>query len=404
MPELPANDWKEQVRRAILRADFRRATFGGVVRGGSVPWNRVVVRPVQIQGKRQTQFSYFDQRKDITKNADSEDAASRLEEILGWGFSAIHVSTGSHSLDVRITKKGKAIVGRGKPDEGGDAALSHNREKGLPLPEGRADRLLQTMGIMTAEGKIRASMRGKFTQINEFLKQLSHVFDDAGLRSMGREMLLLDCGCGSSYLTLAAHHFLNDVLLLPAKILGIDVNDEVIRKSIERSRTLNSQGIDFACGPIGSFDAKPDVVVALHACDTATDDAIAHAIRSEAKLLLSVPCCHHHFNERISAEGPSAALKPILRHGILRERMADLATDAFRAAILRIMGYRAEIVEFVSQEHTGRNLMIRAVRTGRTGDRDAVAEYCAMREFWRETPYLETLLGDQLQGRINQSL
>lgn len=403
MTDSERGEWQEEIRTAILGADFRRATFGGIVRGTGSPWKRVVVRPVAIRDQVQLQFSYFDERKDITKNAAREEVEMRLDEVLAVGFSAVHVSTARETLDVRITKKGKAIVGRGKAIAEDAVELSHNREKDVPLPEGRADRLLQTMGIMTGEGKIRASMRGKFAQINEFLKQLSHVLDDAGLRSLGREIVLMDCGCGSSYLTLAAHYYLGEVLHLPAKILGVDVNDEVIRKSIERSRSLNAEGLEFACGPIEAFDAKPDVVVALHACDTATDDAIARAIHSEAKLLLSVPCCHHHFNERIAAEGPAMPLKPILRHGILRERMADLATDAFRAAILRIMGYRAEIVEFVSHEHTARNLMIRAVRTGRVGEPNAVAEYRAMRDFWRETPYLESLLGAAFQSVVNQS-
>jgi len=390
-----AEAWVETVLAAIRSDFFRRATFAGTVRGQNPQrWNRVVVRPVEIRGERQLQFSYFDDRKDVTKNAVGEDAEQRLRELIDVGFAGIHVSTGEEEIDVRVTKKGKAIVGRSKATSEAARQLSHNRTKNLPLPEGKADRLLQTMGIMTGEGKIRASMRGKFAQINEFLKQLSHSLDDAGLRSLGREVRILDCGCGSSYLTLAAHHYLNDVLNLPARILGVDVNEEVIRKSIERSEALNAQGVEFACGPIEAMKAAPDVVVALHACDTATDDAIARAVRSQAKLLLSVPCCHHHFNERIAAKGPAESLKAILRHGILRERMADLATDAFRAAILRILGYRTDIVEFVSQEHTARNLMLRATWTGRIGEASAIAEYRAMCRFWGETPYLENLLTD----------
>ena len=153
---------------------------------------------------------------------------------------------------------------------------AHNRAKNVPLPEGRADRLLEVMGIMTPDGRVRPTMRAKYTQINEFLKQLLHVLDDAGLRTLGRELEILDCGCGSSYLTLAVHHYLNDVLGLPARITGVDVNEEVIAKSIEKKERLGAEALSFECGRIRGLQAKPDIVLALHACDTATDEAIAH--------------------------------------------------------------------------------------------------------------------------------
>jgi SAM-dependent methyltransferase len=227
--------------------------------------------------------------------------------------------------------------------------------------------------------------------------------DDADLRSTGRELTILDCGCGSSYLTLAVHHYLNDVLSLPARITGVDVNEEVIRKSVERSERLGAEGIAFACSRIRGIDARPDIVLALHACDTATDEAIAQAVRSEAKLLLSVPCCHHDLNAQIRAEGPADVLRPLLRHGILRERAADLVTDAFRALALRIMGYRTDVVEFVSTEHTARNLMIRAVRGLPLGEAAFVREYLALKEFWGVGPYIEAAMGNPFQELLKGS-
>ena len=249
--------------------------------------------------------------------------------------------------------------------------------------------MLEAMGILTRDGRVRPTMRAKYTQINEFLKLLAHVLDDAELRTMGREVSILDCGCGASYLTLAVHHYLKDVLDIPARVLGVDVNEEVIRKSVERSEGLG-EGLSFACGRIGAADAQPDVVLALHACDTATDDAIAQAIRSEARVLLSVPCCHHNLNDQLRAEGPAEALRPLLRHGILRQRTADLVTDAFRAVALRIMGYQTDVLEFISPEHTARNLMIRAVRGCRRSARAAfVREYLELCRFWGVAPYIE---------------
>ena len=156
-------------------------------------------------------------------------------------------------------------------------------------------------------------------------------------------------------------------------------------------------GLAFECGDVSRvLPAHVDVMIALHACDTATDDAIAQAIAAEATVVLSVPCCHHHLNDQLRAEGPAEILRPILRHGILRERTADLVTDAFRAHALRIMGYRSDVVEFISPEHTARNLMIRAVRAGPAGDARHVREYIEMKRFWGVTPYIEQAIGEPL--------
>jgi hypothetical protein len=392
------------IAAAVLGTGFRRATFGGATRGGRAsPWVRVVVRPVELRGTRHLQFSYFDAKKDTTRNYPVAEAAPALAEVVALGFAGIHITTDADEIDLRTTKKGKVLVGRRKVAGGSAEPEAHNRVKDGPLPEGRADRLLEVMGVATADGRIRPTMRAKFTQINEFLKQLRHAIDAADLAGLGRPIEILDCGCGSSYLTLAAHHYLNDVLTIPARLLGVDVNEELIRKSAERSQRVSAAGLSFACGRIGGIEAKPDIVLALHACDTATDDAIAQAVRGEAKLLLSVPCCHHALNRELRADGPAEVLRPLLRHGILRERTADLVTDAFRALALRIMGYKTDVVEFVSTEHTARNLMIRAVRGAPTGDAAHVAEYRAMKQFWGVTPYIQTALGETFRQHVASS-
>ncbi|VTU00771.1 Uncharacterized protein OS=Herpetosiphon aurantiacus (strain ATCC 23779 / DSM 785) GN=Haur_0312 PE=4 SV=1: Methyltransf_32 [Gemmataceae bacterium] len=389
------------VTAAVLGPGFRRATFAGVARGDAPsPWVRVVVRPVELRGERHLQFSYFDAKKDTTRNYLPAEAAEPLGEVIAVGFSGVHVTTDAEEIDLRTTKKGKVLVGRRAIAGEASAPEPHNRVKDVPLPEGRADRLLEVMGVATADGRVRPTMRAKFTQINEFLKQLRHALDAANLRSLGRPVEILDCGCGSSYLTLAAHHYLNNVLALEARVLGVDVNEEVIRKSIERSERVAANGLAFACGRIGGLEATPDIVLALHACDTATDDAISQAVRSDAKVLLSVPCCHHALNRELRPEGPAEVLRPLMRHGILRERTADLVTDAFRALALRVMGYRTDVVEFVSTEHTARNLMIRAVRGAPVGDAAFVSEYRELKHFWGVTPYIEAALGERFRELV----
>lgn len=410
MPTLDADSLRQTLLAALTDPGFVRATFAGRTRGANPHgWTRIVVRPIAIRGERQIQFSTFDSRKDTSQNFPVDQIAKPVDDFLAVGFAGIHVTTATEEIDIRTSKKGAIHLGRKRiaisgdtPMSPSDSAASHNRVKDLPLPEGRADRVLEVMGILTADGRVRPTMRGKYTQINEFLKHLGHRLDDAGLRDLGRPVEILDCGCGSSYLTIAAHHYLNDVLGVPANLLGVDLNEEVIRKSIARTASLGD-GPTFACGRIGSLPAKPDIVIALHACDTATDDAIAQAILGETRLLLSVPCCHHALHCQITPEGPASVLRPLLRHGILQQRIADVVTDAFRALILRILGYRTDVVEFVSPDHTARNLMIRAVRGASVGEPSFLAEYRELKRFWNATPYLETALGERFQAVLAAS-
>ncbi|HEX4609293.1 MAG TPA: methyltransferase [Urbifossiella sp.] len=394
---------RQLIADTVLGPGFRRATFAGVPRAANpAGWVRVVVRPVDLRGGRLLQFAYYDTRQSHTHNATRAEAALRLDEVLAVGFSAVHLDTDGGETDVRFSKKGKVLVGRRAAKANPLADTAHNRAKDVPLPEGRADHLLETLGIMTADGRVRPTMRAKFTQVNEFLKHLDHRLDDAGLRDLGRPVEILDCGSGSGHLALAAHHYLNDILGIPARVTGVDANPHVVEKSAAAAGQLGAAGAGFACGRIGGLDVTPDVVLALHACDTATDDAIAQAVRAEARLLLSVPCCHQALNPAVRPEGPAGVLRPVLRHGILQQRTADILTDAVRALALRVMGYRTDVVEFVSPEHTARNLMIRAVRGLPPGDPAFVAEYRALCAFWGVTPYLETALGEPFRRLVRE--
>ena len=389
------------ILNTVLGTDFVRGSWAGTPRDLPTTWVRVQVRPVIIRQQRQLQFSYFDGKTTESKNFPVEAARAPLEVLLSHGFSGIHLETSLEEIDIRQSKKGRrSLSRRPRLAPPPDAALAHNRVKKLPLPEGRADRFLEVLGISTASGQIRPRMRAKYTQVNQFLMQLEIAIADAGLSRRGRPLQILDCGCGLSYLTLAAHHYLNDILQIPATILGIDVNETLIRKSLERSHQVGTPGLSFRCGRIGAISQPADIVLALHACDTATDDALAQAIRSQAQLILSVPCCHHHLNRQLTSKRPE--LRPLLRHGIVKQRLADLLTDSFRALALRILGYRTEIIEFVSQEHTARNMMIRAIRGPSVGKAGFVAEYRQLRDFWNVTPYLEQALGSEFQARLQE--
>ena len=378
------------IKTSLVGPDFRRATFAGAQRGPvKSKWIRVTIRPVDFRGQRYLQLTYFDGKKTDVSNCESATALERIDELLAIGFAGIHLDLETESLDIRTTKKGQISVGRKRVDAATPLDTTHNRIKDLPLPEGRADRLLEVMGIATVDGQVKPTMRAKFVQVNEFLKQLSHAIKEAKLDSLGRPVEILDCGCGSSYLTLAAHHYLNDVLHIPARLLGVDVNDDLIRASTAKAAHLAAEGVNFAQGRIGKLQTTPDIVLALHACDTATDDAIIQAVQSHATLFLGVPCCHRHLNRQLKRDG---VLSPLLRHGIMRERQADLLTDTFRSLALRISGYKSDVVEFISPEHTAKNLMIRAVRGGPINDPKDVAEFAALKAFWDVEPYVEKMI------------
>ena len=402
--ELDREPVRQLVADTILSPDFRRATFGGSgARSGTLPGFASSSAPSNWTRDGISSFPTSTRGKTSPRTSRADEIGPRLAEILDLGFAGIHLATNTEEIDIRTTKKGKVLLGRLRRRPRPEPQTAHNRNKNVPLPEGRADRVLEALGILTRDGQVRPTMRAKFTQVNEFLKLLTHVLDDAGLRNLGRPVEILDCGSGSSYLTLMVDHYLNDLLGIPARVMGVDNNEELIAKSIERGERAGAADLQFITAKIGEVTSRPDVVLALHACDTATDDALAQAVKGDARLLMSVPCCHHHLNNQLRAEGPAQVLRPLLRHGILQQRTADLVTDAFRALALRIMGYRTDVIEFISTEHTARNQMIRALRGAPVGEAAFVREYLEMRQFWGVAPYIEQALGDPFQRLLEST-
>ena len=382
----------------IAAASFRRATFAGPVRGSiPCPWRRIELAAILHGGRRRIRASYFDERRDLSRMLTADELPATIEELLGWSHANIHIETGEATIDIRLSKKGKLLVNERKMATTGSVPVGHNRTKDVAFPDDRPHRLLQLLGIAAADGQIKPTMRAKYRQVNEFLKHLRHALPSSRWAELGRPVRILDAGCGSSYLTFAVHHDLNENLKIPAELLGIDSSDEAIRKSAARADELAGSRLAFERARLSEVQAKPDIVLSLHACDTATDDALALAVRSGAEVILSVPCCHHHLNEQLAPVESASILRPILRHGLLLQRTADILTDTFRAQILSILGYRTDIVEFVATEHTPRNLMIRATKRPAGQDRRAMAEYAELKRFFGATPYLEELLAVELK-------
>lgn len=389
-------DYKQQVReRTLAPTSLIRAVFSGQQKGSSVPWVKVILRPVELKGEIHLQISWFDEKKDITKNYSFDEAAAQVDELLALPFRNIFVESSEGNLQVNISKKGKALVSEPRSAAAPVADLSHDRQKSKLLSAENAEPFLKAVGIMTSDGRIRADMQRKFRQINEFLRLVDET--DAFEAWSGQPIHVVDFGCGNAYLTFAIYHYLHDILKLNAHVTGVDVKADLIESHQRKAQSLGWSQLNFVVGQIAEYEPEviPDVVIALHACDTATDDALAQGIRWDSKLIVCAPCCQHELQEQMSHIPLPASLLPVFHDGILFERMGDILTDTFRANILRIMGYRTDVTQFVPIEHTAKNLMIRAVKTSPPGNTRWVEEYRNLKSFWQVTPYLERLLDKQ---------
>jgi SAM-dependent methyltransferase len=389
---------RQVLRDAILDEEhFVRAAFSGHQRNQIVPWKRVALRPVQLRGGPHVQLTFSDGEREEAENLRGQELAARVDELLDLPFRSLYAETTHRRIQFQVTRRGKTIVHEHEPDGGPvDRILDHDRRKDLPLPVGRPDPFLERAGIATSAGKVRPGMRRKFRQVNEFLKLALET--EAMVSEKGRPLRVVDCGCGSAHLTFAMYHYLNHKLSRPAHVTGIDLKEDLLNRLSAQVAEWGWEDIDFVASRILDYEppASPTIVLALHACDTATDEALAQAVRWGSEVVLAVPCCQHHLQRQLTPATVPPDLRVVARNGILRQRLGDLLTDGLRAQILRIMGYRTDVVEFISTEHTAKNLMIRAVRTGAAGRGPAIREYQALVGRWPVTPHLAKLLAEEL--------
>ena len=393
------NDYKAMLKVAVTDEEsFVRMTLSRKLRPDDTLWVKIVVRPVIIKGGRRMQFSYFDPRRDVTKNYSLDDLDSRLDEILAIPFGDIHIQSTTGDIRVCVDRKGVAHVTRSRPSRQTERPQpAHDRVKKHPLPADASDQFLRVIGVTDADGRVRPAMHAKFSQINEFLRIVEQIVPKAA--PTGQPLRIVDCGCGNAYLTFAAYHYLTHKRGLDARVTGIDINGELVERNRALCESLGWPGIEFRVTSIAEFtpDEPPDMVLSLHACDTATDEAIAQGIRWGSRVILAAPCCQHELHDQLK----SALWQPVLRHGILKERLADILTDAFRALVLRIIGYRTDVIQFVDPEHTAKNLLIRAEKIARPGNPAALREYRALKEFWGVTPAVEEMIGDSIRHFVS---
>lgn len=335
---------------------------------------KVKVRPVMLKGRLLFQETAYIGNQVFHENFEKEDLAQRIAEYMTEDFRQCEIEAMQERAVVLVSKKGKININRRKVCGGKDIDLSHNRTKSYILEEGRPVPFLIDLGVQTKDGKIVKAKYDKFKQINRFLEFIDDILPTL---SKGEKIHIIDFGCGKSYLTFAIYYYMKERKGLDIEITGLDLKTEVIGKCNRLAEKYGYKELRFLQGDIGSYGGtgtgqpKADMVVTLHACDTATDYALAKAVKWGARVILSVPCCQHEVNKQIDSE----KLNPLLKYGLLKERAAALVTDAVRANLLEENGYDVQILEFIDMEHTPKNILIRAVRRGNgMGKETAVRE------------------------------
>ena len=349
----------------------------------------VKIRPVKIREQIFYQASAMEGTKVLHKNYDREQVIAYIKEALGSGFGQLQAQGQELDGTVLVSKKGKVTI-KSKIKKGGKKKIdmSHDRKKKYVLEEGVPVPFLQDLGVMTQDGKIVRAKSDKFRQINRFLEFIEDILPEL---DKGRELTILDFGCGKSYLTFAMYYYLHELKSYDIRIIGLDLKTDVIRKCNELAKKYQYDKLTFLEGNIADYTGaeEVDMVVTLHACDTATDFALAKAIGWNAKVILSVPCCQHELNRQMKND----MLSPIMNYGLLKERMAALVTDGLRAEYLKREGYDVQVLEFIDMEHTPKNILLRAVKTGRRADNEESIRACET--FLRVTPTLGRLLDEK---------
>lgn len=380
----------ECLRESLNNETFVKLTLGNY-KGDDKHLQRILIRLIKTKKGTRLFYLYRYDTRDTAKNYDFEDGIALLDTLLGLEFYAGHLFTIEQDIQLDIGKKGRSRLNKGKPTFHSKPALDHNRQKNSLVDP--ASFYLQALKITNDEGKIRPKQHDKWKQINKFVETLANLFDASGLTDK-QTVNMVDMGSGKGYLTFAAYDYFANIRGLNVKITGVDTKQELVDLCNDIAKSSEFDGLKFIFGYIESYELpETDILIALHACNTATDDAIFKGIKAKAQFVVVAPCCHQEIRAQIT---PPPILKNILKHGILLEREAESVTDGLRALLLEKSGYSTKVFEFISTEHTPKNNMI----VGRLTDNvDALGEIdkeiAAIKEFYGiETHRLEKLLNE----------
>ena len=388
---MTSDNWERELASAIESRGLRQATLSQPRSRTASCAPKTVIRPVQLKQGFHYQFEYHEAGRVTHDNLSPEAAAAHAVRLAGEQYRQALFKTDEADYQLLFSKKGKPTL-LAKPAtakvDGGSAA-SHDRAKKRVLAADAPAPFLVELGIMTPAGKVHAQKQDKYRQINRFLEMVLDVADEL---PSDRPITIVDFGCGKSYLTFALYHLLAIQQEREIRVIGLDLKADVIEWCDRLARKLEYRHLRFLQGDIARYDElqEADMVVTLHACDTATDAALAKAVEWGASVIMSVPCCQHELFRQVNNE----MLQPLLSHGLLKERFSALATDAVRARLLEVVGYKVQLLEFIDPEHTPKNLLIRAALGGGddTSRKRKWAEYAVFRDGLGVQPYLEKAL------------
>lgn len=390
-------DKLEALLLQILNENLKQIAISGPKKSNNTdPGNfvrKIQIRPVLLKGKLLFQAASYTEKQVFHENLSREQtmdfiikAMDDYKQLQAYGdgikASVLSGKKGNLSIKSEIKPQGKKETNNGEETP----SLSHNREKKYILPKDEPVPFLMDLGVQTKEGRIIAGKYDKFRQINRFLEFIRDILPNL---PKDRQISILDFGCGKSYLTFAMYYYLKVMNGLDVDIIGLDLKEDVIKKCNGLKDAYGYENLHFLVGDIGEYEGKDqvDMVVTLHACDTATDYALAKAIKWNAGVILSVPCCQHELNGQISQE----LLNPVLKYGLLKERISALFTDGIRASLLEEAGYDVQVLEFIDMEHTPKNILLRCVKnTHMRPKKNHNLE--AMLEFLNGRPALQKLL------------
>jgi len=375
-----------QLDQRIKSEHFVRAVLSGRRRNMQTEYERIDIKPVLIKEELKWQIISSDGKKDITKNVEID---FNFTHLFSSGYANLVVDTQTESYQVRISKKDEALVSVSKVNLSRD--LSHDRQKQRMLAE--SNQVFKALDMSDLLGRIKPSKMDKYKQVDEFLRLISQTLDAELLKQ--DEISVVDLGCGHAYLTFAVGEFLKDKYK-KVSILGVDERDESKEHNEKVALKLKVEAKFIAAKISDTPNQVVDIAIALHACDTATDDAIYWAVKNNAQVIMAAPCCMHELQTQIKEAPEPWAL--LTKNGLVKERLVDLITDSLRAQILKLLGYRVDIVEFIGGEHTARNILIRAVKTNQISSDIDKDRYQQMLSQWQIKPYLAKLLASELKA------
>ena len=386
---------KDDVLRRIVREDLIRLTFSNPKKSEDIPQEKqvrkIVIRPVMIRQEKMLQAESFTAKQAFQQNMSCIDLYSYIENHMDQ-FSEINLDLPESHVLVKFSKKGKIFFQEQKKENKETELSLQNREKNYRLRPEELSKPLIDLGVITKDGKIVQSKYDKFRQINRFVEMI-----DDGIEADIEKLNIIDFGCGKSYLTFVLYEYLTNVRKINVQMVGLDLKEDVIQKCNQIAEFYGYSGLHFEVGDIAVYHPQfqVDLVISLHACDTATDLALAHAVEWDTERIYSVPCCQHELNGQMKA----GSVGSLSQYGLLKERFAALLTDAIRADLLRASGYNVDVLEFVDMAHSPKNVLIRArkIRSRNTGKMAAGKALLRVKEAM-ETYQVDPLLYELLFG------